>query len=33
MRTCKYITSDKVPNSYMTLSKSVGKENIMAVFI
>ena len=29
MRTCKYITSDKVLNSYMTLSKSVpnGKYN------
>ena len=25
MRTCKYITSDKLPNSYMTLSKSVPK--------
>ena len=25
MRTCKYITSDKVPSSYMILSKSVPK--------
>ena len=25
MRTCKYITAEKVPNTYMTLSKSVPK--------
>ena len=25
MRTCKYITAEKVPNTYMALSKSVPK--------
>ena len=32
MRTCKYITSADVPDTYMTLSKCVKKENIMVVF-
>ena len=25
MRTCKYITAERVPNTYMTLGKSVPK--------
>ena len=32
MRTCKYITAEKVPNTYLTLSKSVPKGNYHAVF-
>ena len=32
MRTCKYITAEKVPNTYMTLSKSVPKGKYLGCF-